>query len=120
MRRVLLGVAIALAAGLAAAKPVTSDDAAQFKVGVATLADVEAKLGPPQTTSTNSDGIEIVGYTSSSTHVKAATYIPVVGWFAGGAKGHVSTIVFTFGADGVLKNTATSETNVDCGIGSCK
>lgn len=79
-----------------------------------------AKLGKPQATSTNSDGTEVLTYVSMKSRVKAATFIPVVGMFAGGATASTAAIVFTFGPDGLLKNLSTSASNIDCGMGSCK
>lgn len=107
-------VALALVAGTASAKPVSSADAAQFQIGSATYDDVTGKLGKPATVTTNSDGTVEIAYASTSTHVKAASFVPVVGLFAGGATGKVSVLKFTFGPDHVLKSTTTADSAVDC------
>lgn len=120
MRRILLGMALAVLASGAWAKTVTADDVAQFKVGTATVQDVEGRLGKPQGTATNSDGTATITYVSAKSHVKGASFIPLVGLFAGGATASTSATVFTFGPDGLLKATSTNTSNVDCGVGSCK
>lgn len=119
MRGVVAAFLVLALAGSAAAK-VTADDAAQFKVGTATLSEIEHKLGKPQATTTNSDGTVVITYVSLRTHVKGATFVPVVGLFAGGASAQMDTVAFTFGPDGVLKSTSTSATDEHCKvIGGC-
>ncbi len=116
MRR-LLGcvVVLGLVSG-AWAKPVTADDVAQFKVGVATEADVIGKLGKPMMVGTNTEGTTVVTYGSTHARPKAATFVPIVGLFAGGTTGETTAIVFTFGPDGLLKNATTNTSNIDCNM----
>jgi hypothetical protein len=119
------GIVIAMAAlaattSIAAARTVTGADAAEFKVGVTTLADVEGKLGKPQSVSTLSDGTSVIVYMAMKSHAKAAIFIPVVGLFAGGATAHSSMVSFTFGPDGKLTSTSSNETNANCSaLGKC-
>lgn len=102
------------------AKPVTADDVAQFSVGTATLEDIEAKLGKPQSITHNADGTEAVIYIATSTKVKGATFIPYVGLFAGGAKSEVHSATFTFDAGGVLRSTSSTNTETNCNaFGNC-
>lgn len=116
-----VGVVVAMVvAGSALAKPVTADDVALFKVGTATIDDVEAKLGKPQSIAHNSDGTEAVIYLATSTKVKGATFIPYIGLFAGGAKSEVHSATFTFDASGVLKSTSSTDTSTSCNaFGNC-
>ena len=114
MRRVVLGLMIAALSTAALAEPSAADIASQFKIGVATPADVIAKLGAPMSEVKNSDGTEMLTYVSSSGHVKAATFVPIVGLFAGGTVSRSSSLVFTFDANGLLKSTGTSNTRMDC------
>jgi hypothetical protein len=85
-----------------------------FQSGVDTLATVSAKLGKPNSVTTMADGSTIAAYISSKTRVKGATFIPVVGLFAGGAKGSMSIKTFTFGKDGKLRTFTSSDTNTNC------
>ncbi|MDR3471600.1 MAG: hypothetical protein P4M09_07900 [Devosia sp.] len=94
----------------------TADDVAQFKVGVATPDDVIGKLGKPLSVMTTSDGSETLIYGSSHARPKAATFVPIVGMFAGGATGETTAITFVFGPDHLLKNATTNTSNIDCSM----
>ena len=87
-----------------------------FVIGTDTVATVTAKLGQPQNLSSSSDGNTTLIYVSNKAHVKAATFIPFVGGFVGGAKGHQTTKIFVFGRDGALLSYSTNATNVDCNL----
>ena len=114
MRRFLVAAALLLVASAAAGKPVTADDAAQFKVGVATETDVEARLGKPMVSTKSSDGTAVLVYYAGKTHVKAATFIPVVGLFAGGVQSNTAALTFVLDANGVLKSSSASQSSLDC------
>jgi hypothetical protein len=94
--------------------PISADQVAQFKVGVATYEQVVATLGKPSSVTIDSDGIRIVTYSSIRTHPKAITFVPVVGLFAGGATGDISWAIFTFGQDGRLTRSTMTDANTDC------
>jgi hypothetical protein len=96
----------------AQASPVLSQDG--FQAGVDTLATVSAKLGKPNSVTAMSDGSVIAAYFLSKTRVKGTTFIPVVGLFAGGAKGSMSIKTFTFGKDGKLASFTSTDTNANC------
>jgi len=113
-------VAVLAFASTTNAAPITAADTAQFKIGVSTLSEVETKLGRPQSVATAADGTTIA-YVSTTMHVKAATYLPVIGMFAGGSKTQASMVTFVFTPGGVLKSTSTSDQSMDCSaMGSCK
>jgi opacity protein-like surface antigen len=107
--------ALVLAGAQAQAKPVTIEDASQFSVGTATADDVIAKLGKPNSDERDATGKRTIRYTSMHAHPKAASFVPVVGLFAGGAKGSSATVSFEFGKDGKLVNYTSQTTNIDCG-----
>jgi hypothetical protein len=113
-RGLALASALVLLATVAAAKPLTEDQIDQFKVGVATTADVVKGLGEPRSSSSSSDGLTLLTYSSSKIGIKAATFVPYVGLFAGGAKGSTQTVVFTFGPDGLLQRVSRESTAVNC------
>lgn len=92
----------------------TAQDLAAFKVGVTTYPDVVAALGPPSSESVDSTGARTIAFTSVRTHVKAATFIPYVGLFAGGATGDVSILVFIFGPDGRLTAYQSTSSQTNC------
>jgi len=117
MRPLLIMAVWTLIAVPVMAKPIGAEDAAQFKIGVATVADVESKLGKPMMTTMNSDGSEVIAYGASRGRAKAMTFVPVVGMFAGGAVGHSSTLLFQFDAHGLLKSSTASSATVNCSTG---
>ena len=85
-----------------------------FTIGVDTIATVQAKLGKPKALVHNSDGTTKFVYLSSRTRVKGATFVPVIGLFAGGAKSHLSTKTFTFDGAGLLKTYTSSDADANC------
>lgn len=116
LKLLLLGAAAFLATAddhVPAPAP-TATPEQEYKVGVTTLADVTATLGKPNSTATVSDGTVVVSYVSSRTRVKGATFVPIVGLFAGGAKSRMVIRVFTFGPDGLLRTFTSSDTGVKC------
>jgi len=117
MRAFAVGSLMALAVGsMAMAAPITDEQLSSLNVGVTTYDQVIATLGRPVTTETSSDGSRAITYSVVKTHVKGATYVPIVGLFAGGATGHTVVDRFEFGPTGLLSKILTSETNVDCGV----
>jgi len=95
-----------------AAAAIASEDG--FRVGIDTFGTVTAKLGKPYFVQTNSTGTMVALYISTHMHVKATTFIPYVGLFAGGAKSKTSTKTFIFDSAGLLKSFSSSSMNTDC------
>jgi hypothetical protein len=103
-----------------AGKPITAEQAASFKIGEATEADVIHALGKPAMVTADSDGVTMIAYSSYRSHVKAITFVPVVGMFAGGARADISSVVFTFGKDGKLTKYLSSGSQTNCSsVGNC-
>ena len=87
---------------------VKTSQLAQFHKGVTTEAQVEQALGKPQSSTVNSNGTTILVYTYSHASADAIDYVPIVGLFAGGAKGEQTAVAFTFDKSGTLQGyTAT-------------
>lgn len=99
------------------APPAVAAPKPDYQVGVTTLAEVAAKLGKPGSTTAMSDGTTIVSWVSTRTRVKGASFVPVIGLFAGGAKSQISIKVFTFGPDGLLKSFTSTDSGGDCNAG---
>lgn len=97
---------------------VTADQAAQFKRGVTTEAEMIAALGEPNSTARSADGTITDVYSYAHGSADASSYIPIVGLFAGGGKGKSNMATFIFTPDKVLKDysTASSATHVKTGI----
>lgn len=113
-----LVLAVMVAGCVSSGTKVTQQQAAAFEVGKTTEAQVLAALGAPNQTSTLSDGTRKDIYMHVSAHANAASYIPIVGLFAGGAKGTNDTATSTFTPDGVLMSTSSSsgQTSVNTGL----
>lgn len=115
MRALIFAFALVLAAEPAGAKDAPKDiPEPTFTVAKSTMADVVAALGKPGSTYSMSDGTTIITYVRMRARVKGASYIPVVGLFASGAKSKVSIRTFTFGQDGLLRSFTTSDSSADC------
>ncbi len=98
----------------------SDDDIAMMKIGGTTYTEIVEKYGKPMQTEMSSDGSRVLVYSVSKTRLKVATFVPVVGLFAGGAKADVTTQRLQFGPDGKLTNVVSSATHVDCGVwGGC-
>lgn len=114
-----VAVIATVAAGCASSGTLVAEQqASQFERGVTTRAQVIAKLGEPQQSTKMDDGTRIDVYVHIQASATTATYIPVVGLFAGGAKGSNNTATFTYGPDGILKSIGTSagQNNVNTGL----
>jgi hypothetical protein len=123
-RQTVAGVAVAAALFTASAAPaapaITDEQLASLKIGATTYSEVVAKFGRAQTVESSSDGSKILTYSVMRTHVKGATFIPIVGLFAGGASSTVVVDRFEFRPDGTLSKMTTSDTAVQCKIfGGC-
>jgi membrane-associated protease RseP (regulator of RpoE activity) len=86
-----------------------------FQIGVTTRSDVIRALGPPESEAVSSSGDRSMVYAETHFHTKAATFIPIVGIFAGGAKGQSSSVVLRFDRNGRLAEVTNSRTNIDTG-----
>jgi len=121
MIRLTLAAIVALTISSPALSQITDDQIATLKVGSTTLADVEAKFGHAATVEKSSDGSETLTYSVTKTRVKAASFVPIIGLFAGGARADVTTDRFEFDKDGLLTKVWSSQTKMDCSMmASCK
>jgi len=92
----------------------------QFQKGVATVADVEAKLGKPQTIGQTANGDQTLTYVYAKGSPNAASFIPVVRWAAGSAKWHSTRVDFEFDKTGHLLSSQSSQSDTDCSLaGKC-
>jgi len=90
---------------------------AQFKRGVTTEQDVLAALGRPTGETMSADGSQIWTYTYASVQARPATFIPIIGMFAGGADTRQTVAVLRFGSDGKLVDYMSSSNGVGSGSG---
>lgn len=87
--------------------------------GKTTKADVLAYLGPANSVSTSSAAAgETWVYVYASSQAKGATFIPVVGLFAGGATGNSKVLSVSFDQQGVVSRYSFSSSNTDTRLGA--
>lgn len=114
---IAVGLAGILAGCVSSGTKVTSQQANAFEAGKTSEAQVIAALGRPNSVTVLANGTKIDVYAHIAAHANAASYVPIVGLFAGGAKGDSDTAVFTFGQDGILKSASTSTSHSDVSTG---
>jgi outer membrane protein assembly factor BamE (lipoprotein component of BamABCDE complex) len=74
----------------------------QIKKGVSTRQEVEARLGPPNSVMLSPDGKRNAFYMFTERSFDAATYIPMVTYFAGGSKTRTQNLQIVYKDDIVL------------------
>ncbi len=118
MKLFFAAVLSVLVAGCAATGTQVSQSAAlQFKEGITSEADIVAKLGAPTGIRVSSGGIRIITYTGGQAQVKGASFIPIIGMFAGGTDYTVTTATYQMGADGLLQKIDYSSSAGSTGMG---
>lgn len=88
-----------------------------FQKGITTEADVIRAFGAPVTSVRNSDGQKTIGYSFSQVKIRGATFIPIVGMFAGGADSKMNSTIFTFDKDGKMLTYQVVEAAYSSGAG---
>lgn len=96
---------------------VEPDQLVGFEKGVTTEADIVKKLGRPAVSTASSDGSKVLTYAFSNYKVRGATFIPIVGLFAGGTDMQMRTTTFIMGTDGTMTSHQSSDTNMSTGPG---
>ncbi len=95
---------------------VSEDALATLKPGQTTYREVVAKLGAP-TGESRVQGVHTMSYTYATSQVRATTFIPVVGMFAGGADTRSQTVTLNFDSADILKGVDTSMSTIGVGTG---
>lgn len=113
----LIGMCLLSVARVSSGTKVTEADLSKFQKGVTTQADVETALGPPQSRTLFGDGQHQIVYVGVHAQAKVASFIPVVGLFAGGATGQTNIVTFTFDKGGLLQNYSSTEASSDVRTG---
>jgi len=75
----------------------------KIKVGQSTKNDCKALLGEPFNVMFSDNGEETWMYMYTRSSVRAASFIPVAGIFAGGADTNMHSLTIRFDKDGVVK-----------------
>tara|TARA_B100000678_G_scaffold13657_2_gene10743 strand:+ start:251 stop:607 length:357 start_codon:yes stop_codon:yes gene_type:complete len=113
MKHLLIAATLALTACATVGTQVDPVSMAEFKSGETTYSDVISRLGLPQMDMALPDDTRQIAYIYSQARVKAATMVPVVGLFAGGADSETTTVTFIFDEDDVLTDTTTGQSAME-------
>lgn len=99
-----------LAACATAGSPSVKDQSriSQIKKNETTQDQIVELFGQPQVKKTKEDGTEVWEYAYVETAVTGATFIPIVGLFAGGANSKVDGIEIEFNRNNLVSKYATS------------
>lgn len=93
MRALLCIPIIALSGCASVGNRVNHQYAQSIEKGVTTEQEIIAKMGQPMATAINSDEVKVLTYMHVDTQVHDATFIPIVGLFAGGADSTATTFI---------------------------
>lgn len=93
------------------------DQLSGFSKGITTYSEVVAKLGTPNTVSTQSNGKRIAAYTYIHSQPRPETFIPFIGGFIGGADSKFNIAQFVFDQEGKMIEYSISESNYGSGMG---
>jgi len=121
MRKVLfiglIIVALALTGCASSGNPKVADfnPATQIEYGKTTKAEIKAMLGEPNAKKYGANGKEVWAYTYAQAQAKPATFIPVIGLFAGGMDASAKKLVFAFDEKGVLQKEGSGEAQIEGG-----
>lgn len=104
----------------------------QIKLDISTKEDVKRILGPPDSMSRSSTSssqfpglpamatlanVEAWNYTHIDVDVDGATFIPIVGLFAGGATANINSLMVMFDDKGVVRHITYSQSQGQSGPG---
>lgn len=84
----------------------------QIEYGKTTKQEIRAMLGEPNAKKYGANGKEVWVYLYSQAQFKAATFIPLVGLFAGGVDTSGKSLTFVFDENGVLQKRGSGEANI--------
>lgn len=109
--------ACALAGCMSSGVKVDQSKVSSLKAGVTKCAEAIALLGSPTNSSIDSNGTRTYMYTYVQMQMNAANFIPVVGYFVGGANTENSNFIMTCDAKGTLVSYHSSQGGNDIGTG---
>ena len=104
-----VAILIAVSACSTTGVQVSDAQAQQFVVGQSTLSDVEARLGSPTGSSTNSDGTRVISYKLEKNQSDPLAFVPIAGVFSHGSTTNTHEVVFMFDRAGRLMSYHTDD-----------
>ncbi|HEX7122444.1 MAG TPA: hypothetical protein VF178_08770 [Gemmatimonadaceae bacterium] len=118
MQRFALAAALAvlLSGCVSTGTKVDTSKVAAFQPGVTTMQDAERALGPPNQVTREADGSTVLVYAYAKMSPNGATFVPVVGLFAGKSTVDSTTATLVFDKDGKFVRSSTSEGHTVGGV----
>ena len=113
MKRTVLGFCLVLLIGCATTGNVQIADpgtVSKIEEGKSSKADVRALVGEPTKVNFDTNKNEIWEYIYTKASAKPASFIPVVGLFAGGADMSGNTLTILFDKNGVVERVGSGKT----------
>lgn len=128
-------VAVTHSGCVSSGNPSVTDETltSQIQVNVSTKEDVRRILGQPNSISKHSGSLAMIpglpassassiieswNYTHIAVEVDGATFIPIVGLFAGGATSNLTSFTVVFDDKGVARHLSSTQSTGQSGVGS--
>jgi len=113
----IVAMALTLSGCVATGRKVTQQQVSEFKEGKTTYQEVINKLGPPTSSTVNSDGTRSITYSYAQHQQSAVSYFPYVGGLMGGSESESSHTFLHFDKNGVLTQYTSNEGKTSTGTG---
>lgn len=113
-------ILIALAACMSSGVRVDPSRLADLRKGETTAEQVMVLLGRPTSILSKSDGTRMLTYSYSEARADAASYIPIIGAFAGGVDGRHSMVLLRFDARDKLIDYTTTQSVIRSELGGSR
>lgn len=118
MKKLLILITIILIVGCASVgRKIDQSAVNKIEKGKTTREQIGTLLGSPDHIMTLGNGDVMYSYGYMRATAKPATFIPIVGAFAGGADVQTQNLIVTFSPDGLVKNFMNSQGGTDTGTG---
>lgn len=118
MKKLIGAVGVVLMAGCASTGVQVDPSRVQsFERGVTTRGQIEAALGRPTMVQTMQDGKTTLTYTYANAQVRPATFIPIVGLFAGGSDVRADSVSIFLDAQGRYEANQSTTSEYGTGMG---
>jgi outer membrane protein assembly factor BamE (lipoprotein component of BamABCDE complex) len=116
MRYALLAVVVMAGCSSVGNREIADDSRiAKIEKGKSTKADVEALVGKPTTVDFTDGGLEKWLYVYTTSQMRGASFIPVVGIFAGGSDINSDTLTVLFSKEGIVENVGRGKSGGGAG-----
>jgi outer membrane protein assembly factor BamE (lipoprotein component of BamABCDE complex) len=120
MKAVVFAIGILVSGCASTGVYVDPDRLSAFERGVTTRAEVEAALGRPTMAQALQDGKAVLTYTYADAQIRPASFIPVVGMFAGGSDVRADSVSIFFDAQGRFESSQSTTSEYGSSVGQVR